>query len=130
MTLRKPIKPLRQPNWICNIKKGIVDLLTPPAPKETYAQGMMRARGVEATPGQAQAPAPVLPVKEVTYTVVSVSQLQYRWNAVLGYEGSLYSVHVGDILPADGSKVISISKSGVILEKEGKRKKVSMVPVI
>jgi hypothetical protein len=62
--------------------------------------------------------------------VISVSQLQNRWGAVLGYQGNLYSVFSGDVLPPDGSKVISISKSGVILEKNGIRTLVSMVPVI
>lgn len=72
------------------------------------------------------APSPLV----VSYSVVSVSQLQYKWHAVLSYSGNLYSVTVGDVLPADGSKVVSINKSGVELEKNGASIKVSLVPII
>jgi type IV pilus biogenesis protein PilP len=116
-------------------QKGIVDLLNPPAvPKGGYGQAMS-GLPQGAIPAQSTAasttetPPPAAP-KEVSYTVISVSQLQYRWGAVLGYQGNLYSVHVGDILPADGSKVISIDKSGVVLEKSGEKKKISMTPII
>lgn len=114
-------------------QKGIVDLLTKPeqtATPEQYAQGL-----VAPTPAAQPVPSSGMPVEaepkaEVTYTVISVSQLQYKWNAVLGYKGRLYSVSTGDVLPADGSKVISIDKSGVVLEKDGTQKKLSMVPII
>lgn len=103
-------------------EKSIVDLLLPaiPAPG-TYAKNLVNP--VTSSITQA-APA------EVNYTVISVSQLQYKWNAVLGYQGALYNVSVGDILPADGSTVMVIDKSGVILEKNGVKKKISLVPVI
>ena len=52
-----------------------------------------------------------------------------RWTAVLGSQGKLYNVAVGDVL-ADGERVLSISKSGVILEKEGKSKKISIISSI
>jgi type IV pilus biogenesis protein PilP len=118
-------------------EKNIVNLLAPPqqlAPAD-YARGLVTPTpggvtqnigGRPATPTTAPAAAP----RESTYTAISVSQLQYRWSAVLGYQGNLYNVHIGDVLPADGSKVISIDKSGVVLEKNGERKKISMVPII
>jgi len=118
-------------------QKGIVDLLAPPAPQITpdYARGLVMpgtARPAQPTQPPIQMPptisAPSQP--EISYTVISVSQLRYKWNAVLGYQGSLYNVTVGDILPPDGSKVVSIDRSGVILEKNNVRKKISLVPII
>lgn len=130
-------------------EKGIVELLKPPAAITTsnYAQTLVTpvSSGTAVTPGttgtlQQQQPgqvtqtppppAAVPAAPEVNYTVISVSQLQNRWNAVMGFQGNLYNVNIGDILPPDQSKVITIDKSGVILERNGIRKKVSMVPII
>lgn len=112
-------------------QKSIVDLLTKqaaPVNPGTYAQGLVNPAqaGGAVTPPQSQ----VSSEPEANYTVISVSQLQYKWAAVLGLSGSLYNVMAGDVLPADGSIVIAIDKSGVILEKNGARKKVSLVPII
>jgi hypothetical protein len=64
------------------------------------------------------------------YTVVSVSRLRGEWTAVLGYQGTLYSVRPGDIVAADGSVVLSIDKSGVLLEKDKTKIKVPMAQII
>jgi type IV pilus biogenesis protein PilP len=108
-------------------QKGIVDALSVPAqpPGGAFVQGLSGTQQTTTTTTETK---PV--INEVTYTVVSVSQLRYRWSAVMSYMNALYSVSVGDILPPDGSKVISIDKSGVTLEKDGGKKKVSMVPII
>lgn len=112
-------------------EKGIVDLLQPPTPPPTpatYASGLVNP----ATAGQEQ-PGSVSSAgvsMEANYTVISVSRLQNRWTAVVGYQGNLYNVQVGDILPPDNSMVISIGKTGVLLEKNGVKKKVSLVPII
>lgn len=114
-------------------QKNIVNLLsTPEVPNNVYTQSLIQptTTTVVAPTGAPPTITVTAAPPEVSYTVISVTQIQYRWSAVLGYKGSLYSVHVGDILPADGSKVILINKSGVVLEKEGVKKKVSMVPVI
>lgn len=115
-------------------EKGIVDLLTAPAQPSTpaaYAQGLVNPTATAPiTPTENAPPSSIQPPAEANYTVVSVSQLQYRWSAVLGYQGNLYNVMVGDVLPADGSKVLTIDKSGVLLEKNGVKKKVSLVPII
>ncbi len=106
-------------------QKSIVTLLTPAAPPtpppSSYGQGLVNPVASSTAGGQQT---------EVTYAVVSVSQLRYMWNAVLGYQSRLYQVSVGDVLPPDGSKVVSINQSGVVLEKNGIRKKVSLVPII
>lgn len=102
-------------------EKKIVDMLAPPTPIESTANKVITA------------PVPVqtgLSSLDVNYTVVSVSQLQYRWGAVVAYKNNLYNVHVGDVLPPDGSTVTAISKDGVMLDKDGVKKKVSLVPVI
>lgn len=112
-------------------EKGIVDLLAPPAPppvpQGAYAQGLLNPGANNA---QAQGkPQPT--EQEASYTVVSVSQLQYKWSAVLGFQGNLYHVSVGDVLPLDGSMVASIDKSGVTLRlKDRTTKRISLVPII
>lgn len=116
-------------------QQGIVQLLSPqPATPATYARGLVNpVTGAPAAPTTPQQPAPpvVAPVQtEVNYSVISVSQLQSRWSAVLGYQGNLYNVFVGDVLPPDNSTVVAISKAGVVLQKDGARRKVSLVPII
>jgi len=106
-------------------EKNTLTLLTnQPVAPGSYAKGLLNPT---ATGPQAQRP---VVATEVSYSVVSVSQLQYKWSAVLGYGGSLYSVSIGDVLPPDGSTVVSINRSGVVLSKDGVTKKVSLVPVI
>ena len=110
-------------------EKKMTDIISPPEPTaQEYAQNLVNP--VEA---KSPAPTPAATTKEVeapTYTVVSVSQLLNQWSAVLGAQGNLYSVKVGDVLPLDQSKIISIDKSGVTLVKDGERLRISMVPVI
>jgi hypothetical protein len=109
-------------------QKGIVDLLskpTQPSTPQAYAEGLVNP-AAGATSESAQ---PIQPTQP-TYTVISVSQLQGRWGAVLGAQGNLYSVTVGDVLPLDKSVVISIDKSGVLLQKDNVQRKLSLVPII
>lgn len=104
--------------------KKIIDILAPPVPPPTpatYAKNMT-------APTQPTTESVVS--QEIKYTVISVSQLQYRWAAVIGWQGNLYNVHVGDVLPPDGSTVVSIAKDGVVLSKDGVKKKISLVPII
>src|SRR5690606_24594193 len=108
-----------------NAQKNIVTLLAPEQPSN-YAQHLVNPTGAAAP--TAGTPPPT--IIEVPYTVISVTEIQGRWGAVIGAQGKLYNVHVGDVLPADKSKVISINKSGVVLEKDGVKKIVSLVPII
>lgn len=78
-------------------------------------------------PPATQAP---LPPAEVPYFVVSVSMQFGRWSAVLGYQGKLYNISVGDVLPVDRSVVASINKNGVVLVKGKKRRKISLITAI
>lgn len=107
-------------------EKNILELLKPaPVTNASYAQGLVNPAAGGGTPtSQIQAQ------PEVSYTVISVSELQNKWNAVLGYQGNLYQVSIGDVLPVDGSAVVDIGKEGVILEKSGVRRKISLVPII
>lgn len=124
-------------------QKNILEVLTKPSQQATpanYSEGLVNpTAGAPLTPpgsagqGPTQAPPAQItppPPTESAYTVISVTQLRYRWGAVLGYEGNLYNVSIGDILPPDGSKVIGIDKSGVMLEKNNVRKRISLVPII
>ncbi|HTM63888.1 MAG TPA: hypothetical protein VL360_05245 [Gammaproteobacteria bacterium] len=107
-------------------QKDIVDLLSPkPTASEAYAKGLDQA-------ALQRAAAASKPVNSETaeYTVISVSRLRGQWTAVIGSGGALYNVKPGDILAADGSVVVAINRNGVMLEKDGKRTKISMVPII
>lgn len=124
-------------------EKNITDLLTvkpPPPPTQLpdseYAK--MIAEGTDSTslkpPGQSAGGAPKSPNEEVTtvapgtavYTVLSVSKQNSKWSAVLGSNGKLFNVNVGDTISLDGTIVSSISRDGVILEQKGVKKTVSI----
>lgn len=113
-------------------QKNMVDILQPPKPETTvadYAQGLANGGTVAAATPNAT-PAQAAPASD-SYTVISVSHLDGRWNAVIGYQGKLMNVFEGDVLPADGSTVVSINKGGVTLKlKDGSTKKVSLVSII
>jgi hypothetical protein len=141
-------------------QKGIVDLLTPEKKSEDadirdrilgQAQSLDQMQQLpqprlQQVSNQPQQPGavpqqqpgmqtmPQIPAQEeeviIPYTVISVSKIENRWNAVVGVQGVLYSVHVGDVIPVDGSKVKSISSGGIILEKKDKERKISLVPII
>lgn len=114
--------------------KNIHDLMKPPTapgpvPAGDYAKGLV-APGTQPI-DTSQAPAPIaMEPAMVNYVVISVSMQFNKWSAVLGNSGKLYNVSVGDVLPLDGSTVISINKSGVVLRTNGMKRKISLVPVI
>jgi hypothetical protein len=79
------------------------------------------------TTGTAQPANPPPPIlTDIPYVVISVTMQLGHWNAVIGYQGKLFNVSVGDVLPVDGSIVASINRNGVTLMKEGKPKKISI----
>ena|SRR3990167_3310673 len=114
-------------------QKNIVDMLTPPAPPAPtiataadYAKNLAGKTG-GAAPGKDEETAQNIATE---YTVLSVTRLRNQWGAVLAYQQNLYNVSVGDVLTPDSSKVVSIDRSGVLLSKDGVRRRLSMVPVI
>ncbi len=122
-------------------EKNISDLLTRPTavaevPAGTYAnkltnpaiQGESMAGPVGGPVTSASLLPPMVPTPE--YTVISVSMQLGKWSAVIGYQGKLYNVIIGDVLAADNSEVVSISKNGVILRKDGKSRKISIMSAI
>jgi cytoskeletal protein RodZ len=121
-------------------EKSTAELLTKPTTvvaDANYASQLVRpTRTGESlvTEGQAEqtSPVPVAPpaTPDVTYTVISVSMQFNKWSAVMGAQGKLYNVSVGDALPPDGSVVVSINKSGVILKKDEVKRKVSLTSAI
>lgn len=123
-------------------KKSISDLLAKPAPAPAvpagnYASGLVNPAqpgvAVPSGPGGPESAPPLAAVPDsppASYIVISVSMQMNRWTAVLGNSGKLYSVSVGDVLPADGWVVASISKAGVILKKDKAIRKISLVPAI
>jgi hypothetical protein len=123
----KDIMKAKQDTIVAQTK--VVELLSIANPRSLGSLG-----GPPSTPqNQAQSaplqPLPQAPALGDLYTVVSVTNLQGRWTAVMNGK-KLYNVSVGDILADDGSTVIAIDRSGVTLENGGKRKKLSMVSVI
>lgn len=113
-------------------QKDIVDLLAPKAATttEAYVKGLDQSAPPPSGETGVQQTTTVTTTQTVGYTVISVTKLRGEWTAVMGASGKLYSVKAGDVLAADGSVVLGINRSGVLLEKEGKRTKISMVPVI
>ncbi|MBV9576283.1 MAG: hypothetical protein JO149_06635 [Gammaproteobacteria bacterium] len=117
-------------------QKDIINQLVPSGPAPDYAQALGGGQPVGAVPvqsippGARQIPMGAAQPQDIKYTVISVALLKSRWSAVLGYQGSLYNVYTGDILPPDGSKIVSISSAGVVLEKDGARKIISLIPII
>lgn len=120
-------------------EKNVSDLLTKPSAPVLEPQPALPASAYSAplaNPVQQNtvvaeaADTPASPPAEPSYIVISVAMQLGRWSAVLGSEGKLYNVSVGDILPGDGSRVVSINKNVVVLEKEGKRTKISVTSSI
>lgn len=114
-------------------EKNVSDLLTKPAapviPAGAYANKLVGPTMVGA--GTLPEAAPAAPVTPGTpYVVISVSMGGNKWSAVLGYNGKLYNVSIGDVLPDDGSKVVGINRDGVTLDTNGTRKKISLVASI
>lgn len=107
-------------------QKNIISLLTPEQ-TTNYGQHLVNPAGVTSPTQPSRPPVDVI---EVTYTVISVTEIQGRWGAVVGAQGKLYNVHVGDVLPIDNSKVININRSGIVLEKDGVKRTISLVPII
>lgn len=114
--------------------KSMTDLLTKPVAPEVpvgaYATRLAGPTQVGAPSGSQPPPLPTEPVVETPYVVISVSMQFNKWSAVIGAQGKLYSVSAGDVLPLDGSVVFSINKQGVVLEKDGKKRTISIVSSI
>ncbi|MCD6039233.1 MAG: hypothetical protein K0S27_633 [Gammaproteobacteria bacterium] len=118
-------------------EKNISDLLTKPAapapeiPQASYANKLTHpVFPGESVGAESGAAPPVQVTPPVEYSVISVSMQLGKWSAVMGYKGKLYNVIVGDILPEDDSVVMSINKSGVVLKKEDKTRKISIMLAI
>lgn len=102
-------------------EKKIIDLLSAAQPQPNYSQ----------TIEQPQPSKPTVPLTpEVNYSVVSITQTHDVWSAVIGAGGTLYHVKVGDILPADGSQVVEITRTSVTLQKDGAKRRVNLVAII
>lgn len=124
-------------------EKSISDLLTKPVvpevPAGIYANKLTSPTNIPenmtSLPGGGQLPpgisnSLVSSPSSAEYTVISVSMQLGKWSAVVGYQGKLYNVVVGDVLPADNSVVVRINKNGVVLRKGGKSRKVSIMSAI
>jgi type IV pilus biogenesis protein PilP len=118
--------------------KSMSDLLTsptpPPVPAGAYASKLGGApgeppSGAPTEGSQTTSTTTTVKVVEPQYTVISVSMQFAKWTAVLGISGKLFNISVGDSLP-DGTVVTSINKSGVTLEKDGQKKKISVLTSI
>jgi len=110
--------------------KKTIDLLS----GGSTVPGPVGAPGVATVPGTTVTTTSATPppfLQEVSYSLVSITEVQSRWAAVLSYKGSLFNVHVGDVLPPDGSTVVAIAKESVTLQqKGGERKRLSLVTII
>ena len=104
-------------------EKSISDLLVTKsvmqAPEETFNSNPVSPKNM---PQRQPASAEGTP----SYVLLSVSQQGVSWSAVIGNGAKRYSVSVGDILPADASVVLSINENSVVIEKDGKKKKLNL----
>lgn len=116
--------------------KNMSDLLTQPA-LPTAPNGNITSKpgtpmagtAIGTTDQGGETPAKPQPVVEIPFTVVSISMKLNHWNAVLSYQNKFYSVSIGDTL-FDGSSVFTITKNGVVLEREGKKRRIPIQAMI
>lgn len=106
-------------------EKDISDLLTKPSVPMTQQPPYSE---------QLVAPTSTIPVTEMIapigdYTLISVVMQLHKWSAVLGYQGKLITVNIGDTLP-DSSTIVSINKNSVVIRKDGETKRISIVSSI
>lgn len=120
-----------------NSQKEIIDKLQvkqqmTPETQIPYGQNLVAPIATGSTVGNLPTPQALQnqQTPRATYTVISVSKLMNKWSAVVGSQGKLFSVTVGDTMPTDGSLVKSIDRTGVVLEKDGDTRKISIVPII
>jgi len=119
-------------------EKSIADLLTKPAPpiisESEYASKMTSgppAPTVGAPTAAVTTTITVTVKPDTNYTVLSVAQQGSKWSAIVGgANAKLYNVKIGDTLNDDGSKVVSINRSSVVLEKDGKKRKINLSSAI
>lgn len=119
-------------------EKNVSELLTKPTtPPPLPLTGIVPPSGTVIMGPPAPTPPPSPPVTpvpppppEIKYRVISIAMQLGRWSAVIESEGKLYNVMVGDILPPDNSRVVSINKNYVTLLKNKKTRMISMVPTI
>ncbi len=121
-------------------EKGITDLLTSPKsqpvgapsmPQGAYANQLIESNpnAVALTPGKTPVSNQVI-APDIEYSVISVAMRLHQWNAILGYQGQLYNVSIGDTLPPDGSKVTRITSTYVALRKDGKTRRIAVLSSI
>jgi type IV pilus biogenesis protein PilP len=115
-------------------EKSTADLLTKPGanapPPDNSVYSSQLANPSRSGQPEAPLPVPVIETPQVAYTVISVSMQVNKWSAVIGAQGKLYNVTVGDVLPLDGSVITSINKNGVTLRNDGKSRKISITTAI
>lgn len=105
-------------------EKNLQDLLNPPPPPPPPPH--MNPYLNNAPPG----PGAAVEVESIwsQYRVLSVvSNEAATWSAVIGFRDKTFVVNVGDVLPPDGSRVISINKQGVTIENDGKTKQIEII---
>lgn len=109
-------------------EKNISDLLTRTAPEASaYANKLAQLGTNGANVNANEAPASPVPVAlDVGYSIISVSMQLHKWSAIIGYQGKLFNVVVGDVLAPDGSVVVNINKNSVILKKNDTIRKISI----
>jgi type IV pilus biogenesis protein PilP len=115
-------------------EKNIADLLTKPVtptlPPSAYAPGLATSGSQVAPSSQEVVSVPLNGEAEAPYVLISVSMQLNKWNAVIGFQGKPYQVTTGTVLPPDGSEVVNIDSSAVVLEKNGRKRKITLVPPV
>lgn len=113
-------------------EKDISDLLTKPnapsVPPSVYSEQLVNPSTTVQQNATENIPPPVTsPIAD--YTLISVSMQLRKWSAVIGFQGRLITVNIGDSLP-DSSVVVNIDKNSVVIRKDGETKRISIVSSI
>lgn len=117
---------LTKPTQIPGITTGLPGVGAPTA----LPNLLPPATGASTEAGATPPPPPPPPIIEAPYSVVSITMQLGKWSAVLTFNGKLYNVSVGDVLPVDNSVVASINKNAVTLIKNGKTRRISMISTL
>lgn len=122
-------------------EKNITDVLTKPSAasaESSYANSLVNpvasGQGLPnmssgATIGPPKAPPPPVAAPDAQYILLSVSQQQGKWTAVMGLNNKLFTANIGDVL-SDTSIVKGINKDGVTLERNKTLRVVHMSSMI
>ncbi|MDX1901248.1 MAG: hypothetical protein SFW66_04470 [Gammaproteobacteria bacterium] len=109
-------------------ERNMSDLLTKASQQVSLADYLNKL--AESSPTQTSTTTTVV-TPEIQYVVVSVVRQFDKWTAVLGAQGKLYIVKVGDTLPgSQDAKIIAINDNGVTYLKNKEKNTIQLLTTV